>query len=153
MTTTAPGLQDLADHKELAELLARQGWWLDEQHFEEVGTVFTADAVVKTQSGRSEGLEALAAQARRVHSDFARTQHLTTGVLIEVDGDRATVRANLVAVFVRDAAAAEPTAVLGEFYRFEAVRTPAGWRFSSLEVTPVWRSGDISRQLAAGKSN
>jgi 3-phenylpropionate/cinnamic acid dioxygenase small subunit len=151
MTTAQAGVGE--DRAELAELLARQGEWLDEQRFDEVGTIFTPDAVVRTQGGQSEGLEALAAQARRVHSDFAKTQHLTSGVLIEVDGDRATVRANLVAVFVRDAATGQPTGVVGERYRFEAIRTPAGWRFSSLEVSPVWRYGDLRSQLAPSATN
>ena len=30
---------------------------------------------------------------------------------------------------------------LGERYNLEAVRTSLGWRFSRVEVTPVWRSG------------
>jgi hypothetical protein len=151
MTTTAAEdlvrrLQELADRADLADLLARQGLWLDEQRFDDAATIFTEDATVHTQSGQSQGLQALTAQAHRVHADFAAVQHVTSGVLIDIDGDRATVRANLIATFVRDAAAPEPAAAIGERYRFEAVRTPQGWRFSRLEVTPVWRSGDIPRQ-------
>jgi hypothetical protein len=150
MTTTAAEglarLQELADRADLADLLARQGLWLDEQRFDDAGTIFTEDATVHTQSGQSRRLQALTAQARRIHANFAATQHATSGVLIDIDGDRATVRANLIATFVRDAAAPEPAAAIGERYRFEAVRTPRGWRFSRLEVTPVWRSGDMPRQ-------
>jgi hypothetical protein len=29
---------------------------------------------------------------------------------------------------------------IGERYRFEAVQTAAGWRFSRVELRPVWRS-------------
>jgi hypothetical protein len=151
MTTTAAEglarrLQELADRADLADLLARQGQWLDEQRFDDAGSIFTEDATIRTQSGQSQGLQALTAQARRVHASFAATQHVTSGVLIDIDGDRATVRANLIATFVRDAAAPEPAAAAGERYRFEAIRTPRGWRFSRLEVTPVWRSGDMPRQ-------
>lgn len=143
--TSAPTLEQLADRAALADLLARQGLWLDEQRYDDADTVFTEDATVNTQAGQSQGLQALADHARRVHAEFVATQHLTSGVLIDIDGDRATVRANLIAVLVRDSAAAEPAAV-GERYRFEAVRTPDGWRFSRVEVTPIWRYGDVLRQ-------
>ncbi|MDX6313689.1 MAG: hypothetical protein QOF44_3153 [Streptomyces sp.] len=153
MTATTPAeglgrLQELADRADLATLLARQGLWLDEQRFDAAATIFTEDATVHTQGGQSRGLPAITAQARRIHADFAAIQHITSGVLIDIDldGDRATVRANLVAVFVHDASAPEPAAVIGERYHFEAVRTPGGWRFSRLHVTPVWRSGDPARR-------
>jgi hypothetical protein len=153
VTTTTPAeglarLQELADRADLATLLARQGLWLDEQRFDAAATIFTEDATVHTQGGQSRGLPAITAQARRIHADFAAIQHITSGVLIDIDldGDRATVRANLVAVFVHDASAPEPAAVIGERYHFEAVRTPGGWRFSRLHVTPVWRSGDPARR-------
>jgi SnoaL-like domain len=142
--TNNPLLEQLADRAALADLLARQGLWLDEQRYDDAHTVFTEDAAVHTQAGQSQGLEALAAHARRVHEVFTATQHLTSGVLIDIDGDHATVRANLVAVLMRGPAA-EP-AVVGERYRFEAVRTPGGWRFSRVDVTPVWRHGDVPRQ-------
>jgi hypothetical protein len=150
MTTTATAglarLQELADRADLADLLSRQGLWLDDQRFDDAANIFTEDAVVHTQGGQSQGLKALTAQARRVHADFAATQSVTSGVLIDIDGDRATVRANLIATFVRDAAAPEPAFMIGERYRFEAVRTSQGWRFSRVEVTPVWSSGDIPQR-------
>jgi hypothetical protein len=148
-TTPADGfarLRELTDRADLADLLARQSRWLDERRFDETDTIFTEDATVHTQSGQSRGLRALTAQAQRVHAGFAAIQHITSGVVIDIDGDRATVRANLIAMFVRDATASEPAAAIGERYRFEAVRTPNGWRFSRLEVAPVWRSGELPRQ-------
>jgi hypothetical protein len=141
-------LQELADRADLADLLARHGLWLDEQRFGDADTIFTEEATVHTQSGRAQGLEALTAQARRVHADFAAIQHLTSGVLIDIDGDRATVRANLIVIFVGETAP-EPAAAVGERYRFEAVRTSRGWRFSRLESTPVWRTGDTARPREA----
>jgi SnoaL-like protein len=60
---------------------------------------------------------------------------MTTSTLLQ--GDRADVRANLVASFVGDANLEQH----GERYRFEAVRTAHGWRLSRVEVRPVWISG------------
>lgn len=139
-------LQELADRADLTDLVARQGLWLDELGFddaEQTAAVFTADATVETPGGRAEGRQTLSAQARRNHERYARTQHQTSNILIDLDGDRADVRANLLATLVRDAAVPEPTLTLGERYRFEAVRTAQGWRFSHVEVTLVWRSGEL----------
>lgn len=132
--------QELTDRADLTDLVSRQGLWLDERRFDESASIFTSDATVETQGGRAEGLTALTAQAERNHARFARTQHVTSNVLISLAGDVATVRANLVATFVHETTDPEPTFTLGERYHFEAVRTPAGWRFSRVEVTPVWRS-------------
>ena len=132
-------LSELVDRAELADLVHRQGRWLDEQRWAEADTVFTADATVRTPGGTAAGLDALTAQAARNHAD-ARTQHVTSNALIELAGDRAVVSANLVATFVTADSAPAPSRTLGERYRFEAVRTAAGWRFDRLEVTPIWRT-------------
>jgi hypothetical protein len=141
MTTAASRLQELADRADLAELVARLGQWLDEQRFDGAAALLTSDAVVRTQSGQSRGIEALTDQARRVHTQFTATQHVTSDVLADIDADRATVRANLTATFVAEAP--EPAIRIGERYHLEAARTAAGWRLSRVEVTPVWRSGEL----------
>lgn len=135
--------QELTDRAELIDLVSRQGLWLDERRFDESASIFTPDATVSTAGGRAEGLAALTAQAERNHARFARTQHVTSNVLIDLAGDVATVRANLVVTFVHSDTDPEPTFTLGERYNLEAVRTSLGWRFSRVEVTPVWRSGSL----------
>jgi hypothetical protein len=135
-------LQELADRADLIDLVARLGRWLDERRFDDGDEIFTDDATVETPGGRAQGRQALTAQARRNHIRYDRTQHVTSNILVDLDGDRATVRSNLIATFVRDSATSEPALTIGERYRFQAVRGPEGWRFSKIEVTPVWRSGE-----------
>lgn len=134
-------LRELADRNEIVDLASRLGLWLDEKRFDEAGTVFTEDVEVQTLGGASQGIVGVADQARRNHIDFERTQHVITDVLVDLDGDRATVGANLVVTFVRRADAPEQHFVLGERYHFEAVRTPQGWRFSRMRISPVWNAG------------
>jgi hypothetical protein len=131
---------ELADRTEIANLIGRLGLWLDEKRFDEAQSIFTADAAAQTSGGTARGIELVADQARRNHADFERTQHVIANVLTDLDGDRATVRANLIATFVHHADAPRPTSALGERYRFEAVRTPQGWRLSRVQTSPVWRS-------------
>jgi len=138
MTTTegATGYQELADRAELTNLVAKQGYWLDEQRFDEIGSVFAENASAHTPGGQALGLEAMAAQARRNHERFEHTQHVTTNIQIDLDGDHAVVRANQVATYVEHAL--HPTSTVGTRVRYEAVRTPEGWRFSRFEINPLW---------------
>jgi hypothetical protein len=125
----------LTDRHEIADLVSRLGLWLDEGRFDEAPSILTDDVTVSTPGGQAEGIERVIAQARRNHQ-YDGLQHVISNVLVDLDGDRAAVRANLVASFV-DAGAVEQH---GERYRFEALRTADGWRLSRVEVEPVWLS-------------
>jgi SnoaL-like domain len=129
--------RQLTDREAITDLVSELGLWLDEKRFEDARVVLAEDVMVDTPGGRSEGIDAVVEQARRNHDDH-NTQHVITNVLVDVDGDRATVRANLTATFA--ALADKSSFVVGERYRFEAVRLPAGWRLSRIRVIPVWRA-------------
>jgi hypothetical protein len=152
MTTTPAtieaqrGLKQLHDRTEITDLVYRLGACLDTGHFDEMRELLVEDATVWTPGGRAEGREALIAQARRNHPADQRFQHVTTNVLLDLDGDRGTVRANLVVtITATDAgpgtAPPPPLCTIGEVYDFEVVRTPGGWRFSRIESAPRWASG------------
>ncbi len=148
MTTTADAkLQQLVDHHDITDLVYRLGVALDEGRFDEMRSLFIEQATARTPGGTAEGRAALITQASRNHTPDRRIQHVTTNVLVDVDGDRANVRANLVVNFgsvigTDESALAPPVQfTLGEVYRFAAVRTPTGWRFSSVETSPVWMTG------------
>ena len=125
-------LHDLNDRREITDLVSRLGLWLDEGRFDEAPSILTEDVAVSTPGGQAEGIERVIAQARRNHQ-YAGLQHVISNVLVDLDGDTADVRANLVATFVGSAIEQH-----GERYRFEAVRTPDGWRLSRVEVKAVW---------------
>jgi hypothetical protein len=98
--------------------------------------LFSEEATARTPGGTAVGQAALIAQVQRNHRPEDKIQHLTTNMLVDIDGDRARIRANLVVHFaspaVGDNAAPAPRVcyTLGEVYRFDAVRTRQGWRFS-----------------------
>jgi SnoaL-like domain len=129
-------LNELISRSEISELVSRLGIWLDEKRWDEARSILTEDATAKTSGGSVAGVDQVAEQARRNH--VVPTQHVITNVLIDLDGDRATVGANLIATFVAGPDGSGPHSQLGERYRFEAVRTPAGWRLSHVEARPVW---------------
>jgi hypothetical protein len=142
-------LQQLQDRAEITDLVYRLGVGLDEGRFDDMRELLVEEATVRTPGGQAEGREALIAQARRNHPSDQRFQHLVTNVLVDLDGDRAKVRANLVVHIAipgpasYDVPAPPSRSSIGEIYRFELVRTPAGWRFSRIETVPLWVIGTL----------
>ncbi|GAA2096026.1 nuclear transport factor 2 family protein [Actinomadura alba] len=129
---------DHVDRHELTDLVARLGRLLDEKRFGEVRTVFTEDASVATASGAVQGIDALVEKARRIRPPGVFTQSFITNPLIDVDGDTATITANLLAVFV-----GRPEGrgrLFAERYHLTAARTPQGWRISRVEGVPLWEA-------------
>lgn len=137
----------ITDRLEITDLVSRLGLVFDEGRFDEMPSLFVADAVATTPGGTARGRDAVVAQAGRNHRPDQHIQHVTSNVLVDLDGDRARVRANLVVTFAEagagEALAPPPEFTLGEVYRFEVVRTPDGWRFARVETTPVWMSGRV----------
>jgi hypothetical protein len=134
-------VEALVAHNEIAALVQRLGACLDEGRFEDLRSIFVEDATAKTPGGLAQGLDALIAQAGRNHSPDDRIQHLISDALIDLDGDRATVRANLIVTFARRTDVPGSHFSLGEVYYFDALRTPDGWRLARVESNPVWTSG------------
>jgi hypothetical protein len=137
-------LRDLLDRQAITDLVAGLGLWLDEKRWGDAASILTADVTVRTPGGTAGGIDRVADQARRNHEGDV-SQHVITNVLVELAGDRATARANLIATFAEPGS--EPNYTVGEQYRFEAARTPRGWRLARVEVVPVWRRG--ARPVAA----
>ncbi|MET7773579.1 nuclear transport factor 2 family protein [Nocardia sp. NPDC005366] len=139
-------LRELLDRDRITHLVDRLGRALDEGRFDDLRTIYTADATAKTPGGIAEGRDALIAQASRNHSDANRIQHYISNVIVDLHGDTADVRANLLATFTPAAAtpgriAPEPQFTLGEVYRFDAVRKAEGWRLSRVEMSTLWSTG------------
>lgn len=126
-------MQQLADRLEITDLVSRLGRWLDHAGDDAPERVLAPDVTVRTPGGEAAGIERVVAQAERNHAVDA-TQHVITNVLVDLDGDRAEVAANLTVTFVDG----NRLRTLGERYRFGAVRKDAGWRLTRIEVEPVW---------------
>jgi hypothetical protein len=147
-------MAELVDRNEITNLVYRLGAVLDDRRFDEMRSLVVDSATVRTPGGTAQGREALVAQARRNHQHDEPTQHVITNPIVELDGDRAKVRANLVVNFGTPARGDESLPpprkyTLGETYHFDLVRTSEGWRFSGVESRPVWISPLAAAFLAA----
>jgi hypothetical protein len=140
-------LQQLADRIEIGELVSRLGLWLDSGAPDDAVAILADDVTAKTPGGRAEGRAAVVAQARRNHR--VQTQHVITNVIVDLDGDRADVGANLIATFAPAPGSAAVGSRLGERYRFEVVRTPDGWRIAYVETILRFAEGERLKPATA----
>ncbi|MEV6930764.1 nuclear transport factor 2 family protein [Dactylosporangium sp. NPDC051485] len=144
MTSTEALIRALADRAELADLVARHSLWIDEGRYGETDRLFTEDVVVKSPRGEARGITALIELVRSGHDTYLRTLHSKSNLIIEVDGQTATVRAHDIAVFVIDD---KTEALAAGVHRYGARRTEYGWRFDHLVVTPVALTKALDRAL------
>lgn len=98
-----------------------------------------------------EGLDAIAGGHTIVRGGWDSTIHFTSNPRVDLDGDRARLRARLLAIHThRDGGPAEPY-VIANAFTADAVRTPAGWRFCGFEQRTVWSSGQSHLDVATSE--
>jgi SnoaL-like domain len=116
----------------------------DEHGFDESwpATIFTDDVKLSFPVGDCQGLDGVALFHYNAKQRFARTLHLSANHTIVLDGDRATVRLQLIATHVHHPAPEpRPNFDIGGYYEGEAVRTADGWRFRTWTFRAVWTTG------------
>jgi SnoaL-like protein len=145
-------VEQLLDRAQISDLVFRLGVCLDEGRFGEMASLFIEDATASTPGGKAQGRKTILALAERNHRPEYATQHVSGNLLVDLEGDRATVRGNLVVQVAPPPAPDTPAQVppalaptlgftLGEVYHIDCVRTPDGWRFARVDTVPVWMSG------------
>ncbi|SDY42932.1 SnoaL-like domain-containing protein [Amycolatopsis xylanica] len=127
----------LADRIEIADLFSRLAHLLDGKRWDDAATVFTTDVALHSpRNGELRGLDTVVAFMRQAEVAGESTQHITSDLLVEVDGDQATASANSVVYFFRDGEAPHRTS--GLRLACTVVRTSAGWRLAESWTTLAW---------------
>lgn len=125
----------LADRLAVADVLIAYGSILDEGAWDRLEGCFTPDAVAVLAGGpKLEGAPAIVAAIREALDSYTATQHHIAGTEVTLDGDRAQLRANLIATHITD----DGTFEVGGVYREELVRTAEGWQISHHQLDAVW---------------
>jgi len=131
-------VQELHDKLEIYELLARYARGVDSKDWELYKSVFTADAFIDYSSaGAAAGpRDEVAAWLGEVFKTIGMTQHFVTNVEIDLDGDRAKVRA----MFYNPMQLPGMTELssCGGNYHHDLVRTPEGWKSERLVEENLW---------------
>lgn len=114
---------------------------LDDHRFDDLPDLYTESVQARTVMGDLTGRDSVVATARQFHEPFAVLQHLVTGVIIDEDGDEATVRANVISIFGNDAH--ELAFEGGSVWRGKLHRNADRWRVAEFSLEPVWSRGAL----------
>jgi 3-phenylpropionate/cinnamic acid dioxygenase small subunit len=149
-------LQDLLDRAEIADLLNGYAYGIDQRDWSRYRSVFTDQIWVDLGwAGVNEQIPAdnwVLSSVKPLGACDA-TQHRMTNIDIELNGDRAVLRAQMTArhVLVTDGVSEMQT--VGGYYEHDVVRTAQGWRISKLRLVITWEEGDrglFERAMARG---
>lgn len=118
----------MSDKDEIRELLARYCFALDADKFEEMAALFTPDGVWETAFGTGTGRAGIEAQANSIATGARpRRVHLTTNIVIELDGDTATARSNW--ALIQNVPSGAPIIGSGGVYADRLVKADGRWFF------------------------
>lgn len=135
-SSDASGYRD--DRGDLTQLVYRFYDYSATGQFPKMDQVLTDDVAVSSPGGgETKGRDKVVASASAAFKQEGRTQHLVSNVLVDVNGDKATVQAEVVELFgspttPKGKLAPEATMTLNSTMHFEAARTPQGWRLSRI---------------------
>jgi 3-phenylpropionate/cinnamic acid dioxygenase small subunit len=130
--------QVVQDKLEIHELLARYARGVDTKDWELWKSVFTPDALVDYSSagapvGPPQQIAAWLEQGLQV---VPMTQHFISNIEVEVQGDKAKVRALFYNPMQLPGMA--EMSFCGGYYRHEMVRTDEGWKSERLVEENLW---------------
>jgi SnoaL-like domain len=137
-------LQGLLDRDRILALVNRYFATIDDGDgldAEWARSIFSEDVRVEHRGFTLEGIEDLAVGNRFVRDGWDRTFHIGTNAQIELDSDRAHLRAQLLAIHVHPGSNPPEPYVIANVFEADALRTVDGWRFKTLNLRPVWSSG------------
>ncbi|MCX4783744.1 nuclear transport factor 2 family protein [Streptomyces sp. NBC_01264] len=137
-------LRELTDRGEISRLCDRYVSHMDRDRDDDawLGSVFTEDAVLSFPFGEYKGIEGLVAFQEMGRSSFARSHHISANHEIDLDGDRARVRAHTLAVHLKRREDPGTHFDVGGHYEALVVRTEEGWRIQRFTYEVVWSNGE-----------
>jgi ketosteroid isomerase-like protein len=141
MSSTDDLVRELYDRAMISELLLRFARALDERDWEGYAALYAEDGVLQLPWGPPRPKAILRDDTEANLGRFPATQHISANHQISIDGDSATSRSYLQAVHVIDRDGEGRLWTVGGWYDCAYRRTPDGWRFTRVAITPVWQSG------------
>jgi hypothetical protein len=118
----------------IRELLATYCFHLDNYRFAEMAALFTEDGTWDTAFGKGTGRAGIVAQAESIGAPGAvrpRRVHLTTNIVIAMNGDAATVESNWTVI---QNAAGGPKIGSGGAYQDQVVKQNGTWLFKYRKI-------------------
>jgi ketosteroid isomerase-like protein len=152
-------LAELVSKSEITSVVNSYFRALDEHNFDTpyFAAIFTEDAEVIRPNGLSlTGPEHISASHRQSFARFEGSQHFAAGHDIFIDGNTATVRANLIAMHMwqgskTDANEKDNFFVAGGVIDATLVQVNDQWKISKISNAVIWRAGGFKDMLQTGR--
>ncbi len=147
-------VQELLDRADVSAVLHRYCLAIDTKDWALLESCFTEDmeADFRSFAGREtvKGREPWLAAIRSSMAGMDATQHLSGNHSHKIDGDHATLRADIQALPMFQNERGDSEYTVGGWYDIELTRTPEGWRIHRYAITVSWHRGnrDLLRQAA-----
>jgi hypothetical protein len=145
-------LRELLDRDRILTLMNRYFATVDDAaglDAEWARSIFSDDVRVEHRGFTLEGIEDMAVGTRLVREGWDRTFHLSTNAQVVLSGDRAHLRAQLLALHVHPEATPPEPYIIANVFEADAVRTSEGWRFQTLNLRSVWSTGQSHFDIEA----
>lgn len=131
-----------SDEQAIIDLAIAYTWALDKKQFDELRSVFAADATADLHGVRCDGQDAIIARIEHPLSRLDATQHLVGNHQVHVEGDVATHRCHLQSQHVKRGTEGGDNYLIGGTYDDRLARTPDGWRITHRTMTAMWTEGN-----------
>jgi uncharacterized protein (TIGR02246 family) len=138
-------IASLEARAEIAELLARYAFLLDDHEFEALGELFTPDARFGSPGSTHTGRAAIVANYRALGEVYRITLHEARGFVLEFLDDE---HARGEVLGFSEQASAQHTVITSFRYRDEYVRMDGRWRFAARQVRTLYAM--THAELASG---
>jgi SnoaL-like domain len=146
MSSLPREVQALQDRLDIQDLINQLGVYLDEKRIDDLADIFAGDVEGRLAGGDPFfSIAEIQEHARRHLPQWARLQHVFTNILINLEGDTASLRANLINMHVADPDAPDKHFDFGGYYQITVRRDPVGWRISNILLMEIWRGGESPR--------
>lgn len=132
----------LADTLEVAALPVRFSAAIDNGDWAGLAGVLTPNAVFEADGEQFEGAGVISAMVQAGLTGLDHSQHFITNVVVQLDGDRASLTSYLQAQHVRTDTPGGMTFLVGGVFRDTAARTAEDWRFTTRSLTVLWTEGN-----------
>ena len=138
---------ELRDHAEITNTLNAMAWCQDRRTWDGLDKVL-ADHVAIQYAGQEKPATVdranLVSSWRAPLEALDASQHILTGFIIDLDGDRASVTLNENVCLYDQEVPGGATYRFGTYMNATLRRLAQGWRIVALEVTPVWSEGNAA---------
>jgi 3-phenylpropionate/cinnamic acid dioxygenase small subunit len=147
-STLSAALRQLLDRDAIRQHLDHFAYCVDDKRWREWADCFTSTATVTFPFAGHQGHDGLAEWGEHALAPFATTHHLSSNLVITLDGDTAEVRSKVLAAHVlNDRDTGTHFDIAGTYHR-RLVRLDAGWRIQSLRLDIAYTNGSDTTGLA-----